>query len=176
MFRLKESDFQILNGPQTGGAAGPQSIDSINLRSDSFLDVSEYRQQVLLKRKLQGRETRIADTERIIIQEKGEKVFADKKATKSRLWLEQVEDELHREKLKEQIEYFHLEGYNKANSGFDTVSRPATTQIHRQSRRIIGYTLGRSTTQIKEKLIKMLTHSKQPPKPKKRSNSSENIL
>lgn len=125
MFRLKQADFQILNGPIQGGAAGP-SLDPLNLRSDTHQDFQEYRQQVLLKRKLQGKEFRIADTERIIIQEKGEKVFADKKATKSRLWLEQVEDELRREQLKEQIEYFNIDSHKaRGNGTFDTVSTPA---------------------------------------------------
>ena len=83
---------------------------------------------------------------------------------------------MRREQLKQQIEYFNLDSSNKDVNGFPTVHKQENGQIHRQSRRIIGYTLGRSTTQIKEKLIKMLTHSKKSMKPKKRSNSSENIL
>ena len=44
--------------------------------------------------------------ERLIVQEKGEQFYAEKKSFKERLWREQVEDEQRREQLKIKIEYF----------------------------------------------------------------------
>jgi hypothetical protein len=51
---------------------------------------------------------RLADIERIVIQEKGEQFYAEKNFSKSRQWLEQVQDEHRREELKMQIEYFQV--------------------------------------------------------------------
>lgn len=44
--------------------------------------------------------------DRIIIQEKGEQYYADKKFSKSRQWHDQVSDEVLREELQMKIDYF----------------------------------------------------------------------
>ena len=46
--------------------------------------------------------------DRIIIQEKGEQYYADKKFSKSRQWSDQVSDEVLREVLTMKIEYFQV--------------------------------------------------------------------
>ena len=131
-----------------------------------------------MKQKLQLKDVKISDMERIIIQEKGEKFFADKNASKSRQWLERVEDEKRRESIREKIDYFSIDTIPIQQYG-----AAASVNHHtqpRQSRRIIGYTLGRSVSTIKEKLLKMLRHNQEgaagAPKPRKRANSSENVL
>jgi hypothetical protein len=40
---------------------------------------------------------RLIDMDRIIVQEKGEQYYDEKRYSKSRQWLEQVEDEYRRE-------------------------------------------------------------------------------
>jgi hypothetical protein len=61
---------------------------------------------VRIKKSHVSGDLRLADIDRIVIQEKGEQFFAEKNFSKSRQWLEQVQDEHRREELKLQIEYF----------------------------------------------------------------------
>lgn len=81
----------------------------VNLRCDLAGDLTEYVEQVQLKKALQSRDLRINEMERLIVQEKGEQFYAEKKAFKERLWREQVEDEQRREQLKIKIEYFQID-------------------------------------------------------------------
>ena len=78
-----------------------EEFTGADLRKDSVGDLHEYKEQVLLKKRLQLRDVKISDMERIIVQEKGEKWFADKTASKSRQWLERVEDEFRRDQIKQ---------------------------------------------------------------------------
>lgn len=49
------------------------------------------------KRDIQIKDIRLSDLDRIIIQEKGEQFYAEKKFSKSRQWMDTVEDEWRRE-------------------------------------------------------------------------------
>ena len=52
------------------------------------------------------KDMRWAEIERIIIQEQGEKFYNEKMNSKTREWMDLVEDESRREQLRMQIEYF----------------------------------------------------------------------
>lgn len=99
VFRFQARDFpDVRNGTL-----------HVNLRCDLAGDLTEYVEQVQLKKALQSRDLRINEMERLIVQEKGEQFYAEKKAFKERLWREQVEDEQRREQLKIKIEYFQID-------------------------------------------------------------------
>ena len=76
VFRLKPEDFQPVDSPNF----------SAHLQQTSKADIDEFRQQVLLKKRLQTVNKKIYDTERIIVQEKGEKFCAEKSAVKKTHW------------------------------------------------------------------------------------------
>lgn len=165
-----------------------------NIASDSTQDIPQLSHEILRKKDAQMREFRFQELDRLIIQERGEQYYAEKKITKSKQWLEQVEDEYRREQLRMKIEYFQIGNSNQLDYEFhfETQSKPISlTQKragHRGNHRIIGYTLDKTAADIKSNLLKLLNCSKKnadmlpglgksPNKPTRpRANSQENIL
>jgi hypothetical protein len=168
------------------------------LNFDIFDDLPQFKEEIDRKKRMQTRDMRFAELDRLIIQEKGEHFYADREKNKSRQWLDTVEDEFRRDQLRLKIEYFQIDSNGKEAADqfcFETKLQSEERQRqykmnhYRSTRRIVGYTLGNSVESIKEKLIKLLKHSKfntdasriSSSSPMKgigrpRSNSQENIL
>ena len=94
---------------------------------------------------------RWAEIERIIIQEQGEKFYNEKMNSKTREWMDLVEDESRREQLRMQIEYFQIyTGVVSHEQFFETkLQREEREKTYnktgyRSNRRIIGYTFNTS--------------------------------
>lgn len=141
-----------------------------NVKVDSFEDLKNFKKQVEYLKKIQTKDIRITDLERIVIQEKGEQFYHEKKFSKSRQWLDLVQDEFRREELKMKLEYFNV---GPQNDTYDYTKETLWQRGEREkqskrqhigqslkSRRITGYTFNNPPNVIREKLIKILDQNK----------------
>jgi len=63
-----------------------------DLKMDSVEDLPQFPAEIFKKRQLQLKDIRLTETDRIIIQEKGEVYYKEQKAKRTRQWIDLVED------------------------------------------------------------------------------------
>lgn len=77
-----------------------------NLKVDSFDDMPQFQAEVEKKNKQITKNLRVMCVQQQIVQEQGERYYNDQKDRRIISEAEKLEDEVHRETLKQKIEYF----------------------------------------------------------------------
>lgn len=169
-----------------------------DMKMDSLEDMHQFYSEIQKKQNALTKDMRFIQVQQLITQEQGERFFNEQKERKLIQETELVEDELHRELLKQKIEYFQIGSANREMQGFkhfeskwqrDERARMEKRQTHQNQKRIVCYTFNYPSEMTKQKIWRLLNCSKygSDKKPgieaaspikggRPRANSQENIL